>query len=125
MNEEELYELKEKIYESDDPTSFSDYELAELWRHEWRQLKKARHGEMQYTERAYQASVVINNLEELQKDLGKVAKTKLNAHKTRVLRMIDKLSSLSEQYKILYNDYLKETGLFRKRLHELRKGLQA
>lgn len=111
MTEEELEEWKEKVYKSEDPCSFPDNILAELWREEYRRVNRLRHGEMEFEGRLEQSSIAINLLEEMRKDLKRVAKAKLNNHKLDCLKLEEKLSSMEYEFRVLFNKYFDCTGL--------------
>lgn len=110
FTEEELEELNEKVYESEDPTQFPDDVLAALWRSNWKQEKRMKHGERELHWRRHQMSLAVNVLLTFGQDCREVAKTKLNIHRTRLLALADKFESLSAEMRVLLIRYEKYDG---------------
>ena len=113
MMQDELYftEREEEIFMSDDPTQFSDKELAAIWRKEWKRYKHYCEGERKLEDRSRQNSMAVNFIEQVIKDLQDVAKRKLNIHKTRCLKLADKYSQIENDLRTCFLTYLQETGL--------------
>lgn len=115
MIPDELYftEKEEKILCADDPTQYPDKELADLWRKEWMRKKYYREGDYTIDARLQQAAAAITLVEQMIEDLKKVAKTKLNAHRTKCIRLIDNLEQTNHNLRTYFNTYLEITGLIK------------
>lgn len=111
----ELYytEQEECILCAEDPTQFSDKELADLWRKEWMRKKYYREGDYTIDARLEQSAAASTFIEKMIEDLRKVAKTKLNTHRTKCLKLIDNLEQINHNLRTYFNTYLEITGLIK------------
>lgn len=113
QNDLDYTEKEQIILCSEDPTKFSDKELADLWKKEWRRKKSYCEGDYTVDTRLNQASAASTLIEKMIEDLRKVAKTKINTHRTKCLKLITNLEQVNHDLRTYFNTYLEETGLIK------------
>lgn len=110
FSEERLEELENEVYESEDPTKFSDEVLAAIWRKEWKRQNRMKHGEREFNWRCQQNSFLVNVLGTFEKDCREIAKTKLNTQRTALLRLADKYAEISGELRTCFQRYCRYGG---------------
>jgi hypothetical protein len=109
-----LDELRDVVYEAKDPLSLSDEVLAELWRLEYKRQKHMSRGQMDREHRMQQFSMVVNILNTISMDCKDIAKTKLNIHRTKCLKLADEISNKCQELRVDFNTYQHVAGWWRK-----------
>lgn len=93
-------ELKNLVYDSDNPLAMPNDVLAELWKLEYKYQKSLTRGQMNRENRMHQFSFIVNTLNTVTEDCKEIAKTKLNIHRTECLALADDFSNICQDLRV-------------------------
>ena len=107
---ERFDELVDTVYHIDDPTSLPDAKLAELWRLNYKREESMTRGQEEIENCKRSMSIVINSLDGFNESSRKIAKTKLNQHRIKCLKLADRFAEINDELRVLFNTFIQVSG---------------